>query len=176
LPLQLIIRVNSVRGTACLPVAGVQVDVWHANASGEYSDAHAGMGQGSTEGQAWLRGYQTSDADGSVAFTTIYPGAYGGRTAHIHVKARLFDAAGHTTYEFTSQLFFDDAVNDIVMAKAPYSARAARRTRNAQDFLYRNNANLQVDLAPLADPGKGYIATAALGIVLDAMAPARPAG
>jgi protocatechuate 3,4-dioxygenase beta subunit len=167
LPLQLLINLNSVEGPGCRPLAGVQVDVWHANASGEYSDEYVGMGQGSTEGQTWLRGYQTSDAVGRVAFRTIYPGSYSGRAVHIHVKARMFDAAGHNaTYEFTSQLFFDDTVNDIVMARPPYSLRGSRRTRNAQDFVYGNNSSLLVDLAPMPGSSPGYIATATLGLAL----------
>lgn len=163
LPLQLVLRLNSVRDAGCSPVAGMQVDVWHASANGEYSDV--GMGQGSTRGESWLRGYQTSDADGKVAFKTIYPG---GRAVHIHLKARMFNAAGNTTYEFTTQLFFDDAVNDLVMARAPYNARGRRNTRNAQDFLYGDKTNLLADLAPTPDSSQGYVATAALGLALRA--------
>jgi protocatechuate 3,4-dioxygenase beta subunit len=167
LPLRLVIDLSSVRGTECRPVAGVQVDVWHASATGEYSDESMGMGQGSTEGQTWLRGYQISDADGKVAFKTIYPGSYAGRTVHIHVKTRMFNAAGNATYEFTTQLFFDDAANDIVMQRPAYSARGGGRTRNAQDFLYGSNGRgNRVDLAPMPGTDPGYIATAALALTL----------
>jgi hypothetical protein len=31
-------------------------------------------------------GYQIINADGTVQFTTIYPGSYDGRVIHIHVK------------------------------------------------------------------------------------------
>jgi len=34
-----------------------------------------------------LRGYQVSDANGKVAFTTVYPGWYSGRAVHIHVRS-----------------------------------------------------------------------------------------
>ncbi len=167
LPLRLFIDLSSVRGAECRPVAGVQVDVWHASARGEYSDERTGVGQVSTKGQTWLRGYQISDADGKVAFKTIYPGSYAGRTVHIHVKARVFNAAGNATYEFTTQLFFDDAVNDIVMQRPAYSTRGSARTRNAQDFLYgSNDPSRLVDLAPMPGTDPGYIATAALGLTL----------
>ena len=168
LPLQLTINLNSVRGTGCRPISGVQVDVWHASAGGAYSDEPAGMGQANTRGQTWLRGYQTSDASGNVVFRTIYPGWYSGRTVHIHVKARVFSAAGNTTYEFNSQLFFDETVNDLVMAGTPYNSRGARDTRNAQDNIYGNNTSLLVDLAPMPGGGRGYAATAVLGLNLDA--------
>ena len=147
--------------------------MWHANAIGQYSDEAAGMGQSNTQGETWLRGYQVSDANGNVSFKTIYPGWYAGRTIHIHVEARLFDASGNTTYAFTSQLFFDDAVNDVVMATSPYNSRGTRDTRNAQDSIYGINSSLLVDLAAMPDGTKGYVATVALGLNLDAAAASR---
>ena len=42
----------------------------------------------STRGSKFLRGYQVTDANGRVRFTTIYPGAYPGRAVHIHFKVR----------------------------------------------------------------------------------------
>ena len=36
-------------------------------------------------GQTFLRGVQTTDANGQVTFNTIYPGWYQGRATHIHV-------------------------------------------------------------------------------------------
>ena len=166
LPLTLRINLNSARGTACLPVSGVQVDVWHADAVGEYSDEAAAPGQPNTRGQTFLRGYQISDANGNVTFKTIYPGWYSGRTIHIHVKARLFDAAGNKTYEFTTQLFFDETVNDAVMATLPYNSRGTRDTRNANDNVYANQTSALVDLNRPSDGSAGYVATIAVGLDL----------
>jgi protocatechuate 3,4-dioxygenase beta subunit len=163
LPLILDIDLASVQATGCLPVAGMQVDVWHADATGEYSGVASGAGQA----QAFLRGYQVSDANGRVTFKTIYPGWYPGRTIHIHVKARLFNAAGNTTYVFTSQLFFDDAVNDKVMAMPPYNARGTRNVRNAGENIYGNATRALVDLRP-ADGSRGYVAAVTLGLRLPA--------
>src|SRR6185436_8759665 len=109
-PLALALRVfDADRG--CAPVEGVTVDVWHASAQGLYSD----VAQNGTVGKKYLRGAQTTGADGSVRFTTIYPGWYQGRTVHIHFKVRS-SASAASAYEFTSQLFFDDALTDIVHA------------------------------------------------------------
>jgi protocatechuate 3,4-dioxygenase beta subunit len=166
LPLMLNISLHNVKGAGCRPVAGVQVDVWHASAIGQYSDVPAGMGQASTQGETWLRGYQTSDANGNVLFKTVYPGGYSGRAVHAHIKLRTFNTAGNTTYEFNSQLFFDEAVNDIVMARSAYNARGSRRTRNAQDYIYGNNTSLLVDPAPLPSGAPGYIASATLGMAI----------
>jgi protocatechuate 3,4-dioxygenase beta subunit len=164
LPLALHIDLRGVRTSDCLPLAGVQVDVWHADATGEYSDSLGGAGQPNAQRPMYLRGYQISDAKGRVSFKTIYPGWYSGRTAHIHVKARVFDAGGNATYEFTSQLFFDDATNERVMAMPPYNARGTRGVRNSGDFVYRNNTGAVVDLAVPPDGARGYVATIALGL------------
>ena len=86
----------------CAPVPGATVDIWHANAAGRYSDEAAN----GTAGQDWLRGFQTTDADGMVEFITVYPGWYTGRAVHIHFKVRT------DGLEFTSQMFFTDAMND----------------------------------------------------------------
>src|SRR5439155_4100443 len=41
LPLSLQLRVYTVNGNACTPLASAQVDVWHADAVGVYSDEQA---------------------------------------------------------------------------------------------------------------------------------------
>ena len=165
MPLTLNIDLRSVASAGCLPVAGVQVDVWHCDAVGEYSDEAAGMGQSGTKGQTYLRGYQVSDASGRVTFKTIYPGWYPGRTIHVHVKARTFNGAGNKTFDFTTQLFFDDAVSDAVMATAPYNARGTRNTRNANEYIYANQSAALVKLGRPADGARGYVATAVLGLL-----------
>src|SRR2546426_12612126 len=114
----------------CAPAPGVRVDVWHCDAGGLYSDEAAN----STVGKKFLRGYQTTDDTGAVRFTTIYPGWYPGRTIHIHFRIRVLDGTA-TTYDFTSQLFFDDAISDQVAARAPYDTRGTRGTRNANDSI-----------------------------------------
>ena len=48
-----------------------------------------------------LRGHQIADAEGRFDLTTIIPGAYPGRTRHIHVKVA---APGHPA--LTTQLYF----------------------------------------------------------------------
>ena len=151
-PLHLTLRVSRLAAGACAPLAGATVDVWHCDAAGVYSDV-TDRG-GSTAGRKFLRGYQTTGADGLVAFTTIYPGAYPGRAVHVHFKVRA-DAGRGRAHEFTSQLFFDDALTDQVHARPPY-AGAARRMRNARDGIYRGTGG-QLTLAA-APSGGGYAA------------------
>src|SRR5207248_9185299 len=88
-PLALTLNVSSYNNGTCSPVAGAQVHIWHCNAQGIYSDV-----QGYTS-ENFLRGYQLTDSNGQVTFTTVYPGWYSGRTVHIHIKIRIFDSAGN---------------------------------------------------------------------------------
>lgn len=148
--LDLTFRVNRLVNRACSPLAGVQVDVWQCDARGIYSDtSELGM---QTVGQKFLRGYQVTDENGLAHFTTIYPGWYEGRTVHIHFKIRTADG-----YDFTSQLFFDDALTDEVLAQAPYNSRGERRLRNDNDGIYGQSGGQTVlAVTPVA---AGYTTT-----------------
>ncbi len=154
-PLTLTFNVSEI-GDGCTPLEGAQVDVWHCDAAGVYSDVQD-RGFTST-GQKFLRGYQLTDANGQATFTTIYPGWYSGRAVHIHFKVRLNGATGQA-YEFTSQLFFDEAVNDAVHALAPYAARGQRNVLNVNDRIF--DEQLVVDATQTAD---GYSAAFDLGL------------
>ena len=158
-PLALQLRVSWVGGAACRPVSGAIVDVWNCDAAGIYSDVND-MRLG-TRGSKFLRGYQVTDAEGRVRFTTIYPGAYPGRAVHIHFKVRTGGSV--RTREFTSQLYFDDTLTDRVHARPPYADAGTRRTRNEGDGLYRaGGRQLRLDVLPA---GEGYAAVYEVGIV-----------
>jgi protocatechuate 3,4-dioxygenase beta subunit len=162
LPLQLQIQVYAYASSGCTALPSAQVDIWHCDGSGTYSDV-ANMGGSNAVGQNFLRGYQVTDSSGIARFTTIYPGWYSGRTVHIHVKVRLFDANSNTTTEATTQLFFDDSITDqVYAANAPYSARPNRDTRNAGDNIYGGRTELLVNLS--GDPSSGLTAAIALGV------------
>lgn len=155
LPLALTFRVAALNGADCAPLAGAQVDIWHCDAAGVYSDVNDRSG--STVGQKFLRGYQLTDANGAAQFLTIYPGWYSGRAVHIHFKIRT--AAG---LEFTSQLFFDDAISNAVYAQAPYAAKGEADTPNAADGIYnRGGSQLLLDLTETAE---GYAAVFDIGV------------
>ena len=145
---------------ACTPLAGANVDVWHCDATGVYSDVSDPSFN--TKGQKWLRGYQTTDASGRVQFTTIYPGWYQGRATHIHFKVRTEPGSNAGT-EFTSQFFFDDALSDIVHdSGGAYAKGAAGRTQNTQDGIYNGGGQqLVLDVQP---SGGGYAAAFNIGM------------
>ena len=156
-PLRLTFNVSRLSGTGCSPLAGAQVDVWHCDAIGRYSDVRGS----STNGQQFLRGYQVTDAAGNAQFLTIYPGWYGGRAVHVHFKIRTGPAAARS-YAFTSQLYFDEALTERVYAVEPYANQRRRWMRNADDGLFRGGGR-QLLLAP-AQEGEGYAATFDIGL------------
>jgi len=157
-PLALAFAVSAIRGGTCAPLAGAVVDVWHCDALGAYSDVG-----GATAGQKFLRGSQATDAAGLARFTTIYPGAYPGRAVHVHFKVRT-GAAAARGHEFTSQIYFDDAVTDQVQALEPYARSGQRRQRNDRDGLFRRGGPQLV--LPVARDGAGYAGTFPLALKL----------
>ena len=153
-------RIAYVDGDTCVPFEGALVDLWHCDALGVYSDvSDAGF---NTVGKKFLRGYQPTDADGVARFITIYPGWYQGRTVHMHFKIRT-GPDSTTGLEFTSQLFFDDALTDVVHAEQPYAAKGQRTLRNDGDGIYGDSGG-ELVLALAADGAGGYAATFEIGV------------
>ena len=72
------------------PIAGVLLDFWHADGSGQYD----------LDGFR-CRGHQFADTSGRYLLQTIMPGLYGDRTRHYHV--RLQSAHGPI---LSTQLYF----------------------------------------------------------------------
>jgi protocatechuate 3,4-dioxygenase beta subunit len=154
-PLELSFNVSQLAKGACAPLAGAVVDVWHCDAQGVYSDVRD-PAYFDTRGKKFLRGYQVTDAAGRATFKTIYPGWYEGRAVHIHFTVRTNPGAA-SAHEFTSQIYFDDAMNQKVFAQAPYSAKGKLKMTNDQDGIFRENGK-QLILA-VQSAGGGYTGT-----------------
>ena len=160
-PLTLTLLVSRLGAGDCQPLPGAQVDIWHCDALGVYSDVQdPGF---NTIGQKFLRGYQNTDARGEARFVTVYPGWYPGRTVHIHFKIRTAPVA-QRSFEFTSQLYFDDVLTDRVHAAPPYAAKGQRSARNQDDWIFRRGGG-QLMLAPTIVTD-GYAAVFAIGLQL----------
>ena len=149
-PLELIFKVSHVSAGGCITLPDAQVDIWHCDAFGVYSDVE------NAQGKKFLRGYQITDTNGQAKFLTIYPGWYPGRTVHIHFKIRV---AG---YDFTSQLFFDDTFTDQVYSQEPYNQRGERNTRNERDGIYGNGGDQL--LLNVTQNGLGYSTAFDIGL------------
>jgi len=147
--------VSQVDGSACIPLEGVLVDVWHCDALGNYSDV------GSEEGHDYLRGYQHTDANGLATITTVYPGWYQGRAVHIHFKIRTEPSAS-SGFEFTSQLFFDDALSASVYGQGVYASKGTQDVKNASDGIYGQSQGMT--LLDVVKDGDGYKATFEIAI------------
>jgi len=149
---------------SCAPLVGAYLDIWQCGATGIYSDEATynpggGTGNVTTTGQKFLRGYQITDSNGQVSFTTIYPGWYTSRSIHIHVRIRTYNGTVALT-NYTTQIFFDDTINNTVLTNAAYARTSARDTTNATDNVYTtagsNNTSM---LATVAQTSTGYAAT-----------------
>ena len=122
-------------------LAGAAVYLWHATQDGRYSlytDAQ----------QNYLRGVQEAGADGTVTFTTIFPGAYDGRWPHMHfeVYPTLAEATAAGTPVTTSQLALPEDTCDLVYATSGYEQSVANlaRTSLATDMVFSDGADRQI--------------------------------
>jgi protocatechuate 3,4-dioxygenase beta subunit len=102
-----------------------------------------------------------ADPGGTARFTTVYPGWYPGRTVHIHFKIRT-DPAARRGFEFTSQLYFDDAITDHVHAQPPYAGKGPRPLKNNRDYIFRGGGSQL--MLPLTKDAQGYVGTFDIGL------------
>lgn len=160
-PLRLVFQISQISGNSCTPLNNAMVDVWHCNAAGIYSDAIDR--NFNTIGKKFLRGYQQTNANGIAEFLTVYPGWYPGRAVHIHFKIRI-NSASQKSYEFTSQLYFDDALTDRVHAQMPYVSRGKRTHNNNRDGIFQQGGDRLI--LPVSRAENGYVGKFDIGLDL----------
>lgn len=143
LPLRLSFLV--VRADGCTPVPNASIDIWHSGFDGIYSAYATGTicnpSSDDVQSKRFCRGVQTTNAQGKANFSTIFPGWYTGRTIHIHFTVRV---SGREA--ITSQLYFDDALCDQILAQGEYAGRGQRDTTNASDFIYWSSGSGPEDI------------------------------
>jgi protocatechuate 3,4-dioxygenase beta subunit len=123
----------------CTPLADALVEVWHADASGEYD--MLGPGKPRDEAVYHLRGLLRSARDGSYAFDTVVPGPYGHRARHIHFAVH---AEGHEPFITQSYFAGDPRLASDRIARArnaviarPADVRGRRGKRGRFDIALR---------------------------------------
>ncbi len=160
---QLAVRVSQISADGCRPLAGATVDIWHCDALGVYSGVSDNSQGFDITGGDFLRGNQVTDPSGLAQFTTIFPGWYRGRAVHIHFKVRAA-ATDNQTYEFTSQMFFEEALANQVLAQEPYASKGQPDTSNASDGIFQGGGEALV--LALTPAGAGYSTTFDIGLDL----------
>lgn len=123
----------SVQTTNCEALNNARVEIWHTNASGEYS----ALQSRGTDGQDFLRGHQFTNSSGQVIFDTIFPGWYPGRTVHIHFMVITAETS------FTSQLYFNQSLADEIY-ETHYQQHGMPVTSNANDGIYEKGLEMDV--------------------------------
>jgi hypothetical protein len=82
----------------------------------------------------------------------------------MHFKIRS-DPEAASGLEFTSQLFFDEAVTDEVHAQEPYSQKGRRDVTNESDNIYgQSGGELLLDLD--GDAASGFEARFEIGVMV----------
>ena len=146
------ITINN-KNNSCAALAGAIVDIWHCDKDGYYSE-YGGSGMQSVNFTSvhFLRGRQTTDANGLVSFTSIFPGWYSGRAPHIHVH--VYSATGNSL--LVTQIAFPTSICDTVYTTA-YN-RGKQDTSNASDNVFSDS--LATELATvIGSVASGYVLT-----------------
>ena len=152
-PLALTIRVINV-SNSCAPLAGANVEIWQCDASGNYSE------YGTQTSQTYLRGIQSTDANGQVNFMTIYPGWYQGRATHIHIEVTLNGRSVKVT-----QIAFPETINNAVYATGVYASRGSNPTSNLQDGIFADSLSSEL-VTPSGNPTAGFSASYQVGVTV----------
>ncbi|MGW0337325.1 intradiol ring-cleavage dioxygenase [Streptomyces sp. NPDC003011] len=170
-PLRLTLTV--VDDDTCVPLANALVELWQADALGEYSGFVGNNGHDGPDNGTFLRGGVLTDSRGVAAITTIYPGWYRGRCIHIHVKVHT-DVTLTSDGSFTGgqelhtgQLFFAETITTAVAKVSPYSTNTVPRTTLAQDSIYDEGGAASGLLTLTALGGSassGYAGSLTLGV------------
>jgi len=127
---------------SCAALAGVIVDIWHCDKDGYYSE-YGGSGMQSTDYTSvhFLRGRQTTDANGQVRFTSIFPGWYSGRATHIHVH--IYNSSG--TSLMITQIAFPEGSNSAVATVNGSGGVAYGYTKGMSGYTYNASDNVFSD-------------------------------
>jgi protocatechuate 3,4-dioxygenase beta subunit len=133
----------------CAGLVGALVDIWHCDAQGNYSQ-YDGQLDGNFTSESFLRGRQTTDANGNASFISIFPGWYPGRTPHIHVEIK----SSTGTSLLITQVSWDETISNTVYMVNGYNGNAD--TNNSNDGIV-GVANLADSL--IGDTNNGYTLT-----------------
>ncbi|HKZ67538.1 MAG TPA: hypothetical protein VJ111_14330 [Chitinophagaceae bacterium] len=127
---------------SCAALSGAIVDIWHCDKDGYYSE-YGGTSMQSVNYTAvhFLRGRQTTDANGLVTFTSIFPGWYQSRATHIHVH--IYNSAG--TSLLITQIAFPEGTSSAVATVNGSGGVTYGYTKGMTGYTYNASDNVFSD-------------------------------
>ena len=156
----------------CTPLAGHAIYLWACDAQGRYSLYDLPQ-------QNYQRGLGVADANGSLRFTTVFPGCYPGRWPHFHfeVFATPEAAVSGEASLLTAQMALPrDVCEALYAADARYDGSTANLVRLtlASDMVFADNSDAQIaQQTPAVEAtGDGYAGTITIPVDLTAQRPA----
>ncbi len=148
--------------SSCADLAGYAIYLWHCDRLGRYSLYSTGI-----TGENYLRGVQVTGSDGTVTFTTIFPGCYSGRMPHMHfeVYRSASTATSYSNKLKTSQIAFPTDVCSSVYALSTYSSSLTNfnQISFATDNIFSDGYSTQLATVT-GSTTAGYAATLTVGI------------
>jgi protocatechuate 3,4-dioxygenase beta subunit len=159
--LQVKLRLVNTSNT-CADLSGYAIYLWHCDRDGKYSMYSSGL-----TSENYLRGVQSSDSNGVVTFTTIFPGCYLGRMPHMHFEVyRTATTATQFSNKLkTSQIAFPVATCQTVYASSGYSQSASNLNQISfsTDNVFSDGYSLQM-ASVTGNTVDGFVATLTVGI------------
>lgn len=129
------------KSNQCKPLTEAHVDIWHCDKDGNYSEyGNHPMQRTDLTSAHFLRGRQTTDANGNVSFLSVYPGWYHGRAPHIHIE--VFDKTA--TSLLVTQVAFPENISNKVYASPLYAGRGVADTPNNKDNVFSDSLSEQM--------------------------------
>ncbi|MBA0882181.1 dioxygenase family protein [Flavobacterium undicola] len=153
------------KNASCAALAGAIVDIWHCDKDGYYSE-YGGTGMQSADFTAvhFLRGRQTTNTNGLVSFTSIFPGWYSGRATHIHVH--IYNSAG-TSLLVTQIAFPEGSGSAVVLVNAStangYSKGMSGYTYNASDNVFSDGVSSELSTVT-GSVSAGFVLTHSINV------------
>jgi protocatechuate 3,4-dioxygenase beta subunit len=144
-------------------LSGGAVYIWQCDRDGGYSLYSDGLADVN-----YLRGVQEIGADGSVTFTTIFPGCYPGRWPHIHfeVYSDVAGAVASGPIVKTSQIALPKEASEAVYATSGYEQSVGNLAELtlATDMVFGEDGGIHQIATMTGSASAGYTAALTIGV------------
>lgn len=152
-------------GASCGPLEGYAIYAWHCDTVGRYSLYDIPNAN-------FLRGVGVADANGTVRFTTAFPGCYRSRWPHIHFEVfeSVEAAVSGRQAVLTSQFILPEDACRVVYGDEVYATSIANLNRQTlgRDNIFANDSAAQTAQRTIAveHNGTGYAGKVTVGLAL----------